>query len=50
LKNVIDKYSKKYLEKKGEEILVVAVIGYSNVGKSSLINQLVGKAFLSTSS
>mmetsp|Transcript_16524 Transcript_16524/g.28074 ORF Transcript_16524/g.28074 Transcript_16524/m.28074 type:complete len:335 (-) Transcript_16524:224-1228(-) len=44
------KYAKKFMEKKGQEEIRVAVIGYSNSGKSSFINQLLRKNLLPTNS
>jgi nuclear GTP-binding protein len=50
LSTILQKYQKKFLEKKGQETLAVGVVGFSNAGKSSLINQLINKSILPTSS
>lgn len=44
------KYARKFAEKKEQEQISVAVVGYTNVGKSSLINCLRNKVIVQTSS
>jgi len=53
LRNLIKKLSKKIskpVDKDGSGKIVVGIIGYPNVGKSSLINVLLGKSSAGTSS
>ena len=47
---VLFKYAQKFLEKQEKEQIVVGVIGFTNVGKSSLINQLKQKRICNTGS
>ena len=44
------KYAKAFMEKKQQEQITVAVVGYANVGKSSLINVLKNRVAVQTSS
>jgi ribosome biogenesis GTPase A len=50
LMTILFKYGAKFLEKKQQEQIVVGVIGFTNVGKSSLINQLKQKIVCHTGS
>lgn len=47
---LLTKYAKKFLEKKGKEFICVGVVGFTNAGKSSLINKLKGKVVCPTGS
>lgn len=47
---VLFKYAQKFLEKQEKEQITVGVIGFTNVGKSSLINQLKQKRICNTGS
>ena len=44
------KYARKFAEKKEQEQISVAIVGFANVGKSSLINVLRNKIVVQTSS
>ena len=44
------KYARSYAEKKQQEQITVGIVGYANVGKSSLINILKNKIVVPTSS
>ena len=44
------KYARKFAEKKQQEQITVAIVGFANVGKSSLINVLRNKIVVQTSS
>jgi ribosome biogenesis GTPase A len=43
-------YARKFAEKKEQEQISVAIVGFANVGKSSLINVLRNKIVVQTSS
>lgn len=43
LMEVLFKYARKFAEKKDRDAIAVGVVGFTNVGKSSLINVLKGK-------
>lgn len=43
LMDFLFKYAVKFVEKKDQEHISVAVVGYTNVGKSSLINVMRNK-------
>ena len=43
-------YSRKFAEKRDQEGIVAGVIGFTNVGKSSLINVLKGKIIVPSGS
>jgi|TARA_B110001450_G_scaffold240531_1_gene249342 ribosome biogenesis GTPase A len=47
---VLFKYAKKFMEKKDQETINVGVVGYPNVGKSSVINVLKNKAVVASGS
>lgn len=44
------KYSRKFAEKREQEGITAGVIGFTNVGKSSLINVLKGRIVVPTGS
>lgn len=44
------KYARKFAEKKDQESIAVGVVGFTNTGKSSLINVLRNKVVVQTSS
>jgi ribosome biogenesis GTPase A len=48
--NILFKYSRKFLEKKAKDFISVAVVGFTNTGKSSLINVLKNKIVVPTGS
>jgi len=48
--NLLFKYAKKFEEKKGQEHIIVGVLGMPNVGKSSVINVLKNKPICNTGS
>jgi ribosome biogenesis GTPase A len=48
--NILFKYSRKFLEKKAIDFISVAVVGFTNTGKSSLINVLKNKIVVPTGS
>lgn len=43
LMDILFKYARKFAEKKERDAIAVGVVGFTNVGKSSLINVLKGK-------
>ena len=47
---LLTKYAKKFAEKKSKEQIVVGVVGFTNSGKSSLINKLKQKVVCNTGS
>ena len=47
---VLFKYARKFLEKKGQEQITVSIVGFPNVGKSSVINVLRNKAVVHSGS
>ena len=47
---VLFKYAKKFMEKKDQETINVGVVGYPNVGKSSVINVLKNKVVVASGS
>jgi len=47
---LLSKYAKKFAEKKSKEQIVVGVVGFTNSGKSSLINKLKSKVVCNTGS
>lgn len=47
---LLSKYAMKFEEKKGKEQIVVGVVGFTNAGKSSLINRLKQKVVCPTGS
>jgi nuclear GTP-binding protein len=47
---ILYKYAKKFMEKKEQETINVGVVGYPNVGKSSVINVLKNKAVVDAGS
>ena len=50
LMTLLFKYAKKFEEKKGKEQIMVGVVGFTNSGKSSLINKLKSKVVCPTGS
>ena len=50
LMTLLFKYAKKFEEKKGKEQIVVGVVGFTNAGKSSLINKMKAKVVCPTGS
>lgn len=47
---VLFKYARKFLDKKGQENITVSMLGFPNVGKSSVINVLKNKAVVHSGS
>lgn len=47
---VLFKYAKKFMEKKDQETINVGVVGFPNVGKSSIINVLKNKVVVNAGS
>ena len=50
LMTVLFKYARKFLDKKGQENITVSLVGFPNVGKSSVINVLKNKAVVHSGS
>ena len=50
LMKLLFKYAEKFEEKKAKEQIVVGVVGFTNSGKSSLINKLKSKVVCATGS
>lgn len=50
LMDILFKYARKFAEKKERTAIAVGVVGFTNVGKSSLINVLKGKIIVPTGS
>jgi ribosome biogenesis GTPase A len=48
--SLLNKYAKKFQEKKEKARITVSVVGFTNVGKSSLVNFLKGKNLAATNS
>lgn len=47
---VLFKYARKFMEKRDQETITVGVVGFPNVGKSSVINVLKNKAVVNSGS
>lgn len=50
LMDLLFKYARKFAEKRSQENIVAGVVGFTNVGKSSLINVLKGKIIVPSGS
>ena len=50
LMDLLFKYSRKFAEKRQEEGMVAGVVGFTNTGKSSIVNVLKGKIITPTGS